>query len=219
MAGDPLLTGLVLILAFIGYVACVMRARWITLGLTLCLALLTWELSPPGGDTAFYWLGVGVAVLLAVWVAHLPVLRAPPVTAPARAPLPRQDQSNRVVEDGTNVIYWDGDADLHSLILVTDALSKRGLEPMIFLDASTRHHLQDPSLDQHAFADALGLPPAQITICPAGTEADAFIGKYAKSEGLPIVSNDRFGDRAQQAKGIKRIKGVVTDGKVVFEGF
>lgn len=216
MTVQTLLTVLVLILAFIGYVACVMRMRWITLGLTLCCGLLMWQLSPPGGDTAFLWLGVGITLMVGFWVAHLPLLRPAPMTETAVTP---SKSSTRIVVDGTNVIYWDGDADLHSLVLVTDALCKRGLAPMIFLDASTRHHLQDPSLDQDGFADALGLPPAQIAICPAGTEADAFLIKYARAEGLPIVSNDRFGDRAQQVKTLKRIKGVVANGKVVFEGF
>lgn len=216
MTVQTLLTAIVVVLAFIGYVACVMRMRWITLGLTLCFALLMWELSPPGGDTAFRWLGTGITLMVGFWVAHLPALRAAPMTS---APAAKPRTNTRIVVDGTNVIYWDGDADLHSLVLVTDALCKRGLDPIIFLDASTRHHLKDPSLDQQGFAETLGLPPSQISICPAGTEADAFLIKYAKAEGLPIVSNDRFGDRAQQVKGIRRIKGVIANGKVVFEGF
>lgn len=217
MTAQTLLTVVVLVLAFVGYIACVMRARWITLGLTLGVALLIWDLSPPGGDTAFQWLGAGIVLIIGFWVAHLPILQSGSAPKPGRPPAP--ETGNRIVVDGTNVIYWDGDADLQSLVLVTDALCRRGFEPIIFLDASTRHHLKEPSLDQHAFADALGLPPDQITLCPAGTEADEFLIKYARAESLPIVSNDRFGDRAQQVKGIKRIRGVIAHGKAVFEGF
>lgn len=215
MTAYTLLLPVVMALTFIGYVACVMRARWITLALTLGLAAGVWQITPPGSDTAFQWLGAGIAVLAAFWVAHMPWVQPPAKPKASKSKTGQQ----QVVVDGTNVIYWNGDPDLDSLRIVVAALRKRGLTPMVFLDASTRHHLKQPDLDAGGFAKALGIKPPQITICPAGTEADAFIVKYAKTHRLPIVSNDRFGDRAQQVKGIKRINGVIAGGKVIFEGF
>lgn len=123
-----------------------------------------------------------------------------------------------VVIDGTNVMYWDGQADLHTLRVVVDKLQSKNLSPHVFLDASSRHHLGDKSLDQHSFAAALGLAPNQVTVCPAQTEADAFLLRFAKENNIPVVSNDRFGDRASLAKGLKLVKGVIAGGKPVLQG-
>jgi len=201
-------------LAFLRYVTCFVWARWITLGGTVVLAGWLWSGTPPTAETALYWVGALVLVLAALWCA-----RPFWTTRPASSTSAAKSNPNRIVVDGTNVMYWDGSPSLHSLRLAVDALVKRKLEPIVFLDASTRHHLNDKDLNAKGFARALGLKAHQITICPAGTEADEFLIKYARTEGLPIVSNDRFGDRAKQAKGVKRIRGVVANGKVVFEGF
>lgn len=88
----------------------------------------------------------------------------------------------------------------------------------MFLDASTRHHLGDKSLNETGFAKALGLTRNQVMVCPAQTEADAFLLKFAKENGFPVVSNDRFGDRAALAKGLKLVKGVMAGGKPVLQG-
>lgn len=218
MTTYDLLTNIVLALAFLGYVASLARARWITLGLTAALAAYIWQSDPATSATAHIWLISGVLVLLALWFAQM--FRG---LQPASKPTPSNPKRSKstapnVVVDGTNVIYWDGDPDLATLRAVVDALHARSLSPVVFFDASTRHHLKDTSLNTKGFARALGLNPDQINICPAGTEADAFLIKYARDAGVPIVSNDRFGDRAQQVKGIKRIKGVIAGGKPIFEG-
>jgi hypothetical protein len=156
-------------------------------------------------------LGVmGVAALVAIGLATRHRLRRP--KAPKRS-------ARRIVIDGTNVMYWDGGAaKLATLRCVVDDLTKRGFVPVVFLDASSRHHLKDKSLTESGFAKALGLPQKQVMVCPAGTEADEFILKFANQEALPILSNDRFGDRSALAKDIKTIKGVMTDGQPIFDG-
>ena len=136
---------------------------------------------------------------------------------PSKRTTPRTDQ-REIVIDGTNVMYWDGEADLRTLRSVVDKLVGKNMLPYVFLDASSRHHLGDTSLNTGSFAKALGLAQGQVTVCPTETDADAFILRFAKEHSLPVVSNDRFGDRTAQAKGLKLIKGVIARGKPIFHG-
>ena len=55
-------------------------------------------------------------------------------------------------------------------------------------------------------------------VCPARTEADSFILEFAQAQKLPIVSNDRFADRAALAEGLKLIKGGVAGGNLMLHG-
>ena len=214
MTPGVILTAATLALALVGYIRCLQVARAMTLGFTLVFAVGFGWLAPPDAESAIGWLGAGAAVLVAVWLSYL---------SPTPAPSPKAPKAGKagpdIAVDGTNVLFWDGEADLNTLRLVVDRLRDRGLIPQVFLDASTRHHLNAPALTPKDIATALGLPLAQVTQCPAGTEADAFLIAFAKAEGVPILSNDRFGDRAKQTKGIKRLTGVIANGKVIFNGF
>lgn len=195
-------------LAWLGYVACLRTYYWTTISLTVLVAgyfVAVVRINPEAKPSG---LGVvGVAALIAIGLATRRRLRRPKISA------------RRIVIDGTNVMHWDGGvAKLATLRCVVDELAKRGFVPVVFLDASSRHHLKDKSLTESGFAKALGLPQKQVMVCPAGTEADEFILKFANQEALPILSNDRFGDRSALAKDIKTIKGVMTDGQPIFDG-
>lgn len=213
---DVIRLGTVL-LAFVGYFACLARFGLITLILTAMFGAYLAQFYPLTGAYQPYWIGAVLLILtLALGarlgkardITHQPLIQ--------QAPLP---DGNEIVIDGTNVLYWDGEqAELSTLRLVVDDLRKRGFAPFVFLDASSRHHLNDTSLSEKSFADALGLPKDNVRVCPAKTEADAFILRFAREQGLPVVSNDRFGDRHQQIRGLKLIKGIIARGKPIFEG-
>ena len=204
----------ILLLAFIGYVTCLVRWLLPTLVLSTAMGLFLGRAAPFGPETQIYWIAAAIAVLLALGTAAQ-VSRSGSAEESAPIPMPEGDG---VVIDGTNVLFWDGEADLRVLRSVVDHLKEKGRAPYVFLDASSRHHLEDKALDDKAFAKRLGLPRNRVMVCPAGTEADVFILKFAREQGLAIVSNDRFGDRAQQKKGIKLIKGVFAGGKPILHG-
>ena len=219
MTPIEVLTPIILLLAFVGYVFCLSRIMWITLGLTAALAAYFSRGYPFDGANLFYW-GAAGGVVLTAWLAAM-VLR--PTDSASGTPLQKKKPKRKselpgVVIDGTNVMYWDGKADLRTLRVVVNKLRAKNLTPFVFLDASSRHHLGDKSLDQSGFAQVLGLKRNQVTVCPAQTEADAFLLKFAKDNNMPVVSNDRFGDRAALAKGLKLIKGVIVGGKPVLQG-
>jgi len=201
------------ILAFVGYVTCLSKLLWPSLFLTGGLAYVAWQVEPIATGNMLYWGAAAASVIVALLIAvYLPR----PST-----PLLKQERSataSDIVLDGTNVMYWDGDADLETLHRVVAYLIGKDRHPIVFLDASSRHHLDMPWLDEKGFAKALGLNRSQVMVCPAGTEADAFILKFAREHRLPVVSNDRFGDRAQQAKGLKLIKGGIAAGKPMLQG-
>lgn len=220
---DPLhiVAANILILSIIGYVTCLTRYYRITLALTAAaLAYLSAKI-PFDAKTMPYW---GAAIAIILITISIRFLNGP-IKNPARktrkdAPSKWQKYTGRqIVIDGTNVLYWDGEtARLDTLRSVVDYLRQRDINPIVFLDASSRHHLKDKSLTEKGFAQALGLPQVRVMVCPAGTEADVFILKFAKKEGLPILSNDRFGDRSKMAKGVKIVKGVMTGGRPILDG-
>lgn len=213
MTPDIVLKAMLLALAFVGYVACLRRFLWITLAVSGGVAAYAWHALPYAPDDLGVWIVAGLAAAVALRVA------VPQRANDSKAsPPPLRKNGPDVAIDGTNVMYWDGEADLRSLRLVVDLLRAKGMHPFVFLDASSRHHLKRPELDEAGFAKALGLKRNRVMVCPAGTEADAFILKFAKDEGMAVVSNDRFGDRAQQAKGIKLIKGGIANDKPMLHG-
>ncbi|KIN63015.1 RNase Zc3h12a domain containing protein [Sulfitobacter noctilucicola] len=215
MTPTDILTPIVLILAFVGFVWCLRVYLWVTIALTAVLAIFFAQQFSLDVITPFHWAGFAIVVIFALGaVSFLPERRVKAVKPGNKS----GGKGREVVIDGTNVMYWDGEADLNTLKSVVDFFLSRNTIPIVFLDASSRHHLGDKSLNEKGFAKALGLTRDRVMVCPAQTEADAFILKFAKEEGLPIVSNDRFGDRAQQAKGIKLIKGLFVRGKPILEG-
>lgn len=204
-----------LVLAFVGYVWFLARAMIATVLATAGIAFYVARDVPIDGTTAVYWAAAGAMFLVAFFAARF--MRASAAIDAPRPVRPRNGQKE-VIIDGTNVLFWDGDADLATLRCVVDYLRGKEVHPYVFLDASSRHHLKDKSLNKSGFAKALGMKKGRVMVCPAQSEADEFILKFAKDQGLPIISNDRFGDRAAQAKGIKMIKGIIARGKPVLQG-
>lgn len=218
MAPDHIIAAILLGLAFIGHIACLMCYFWVTLGVTAITFAYFGVVIPINVQTILYWVMAIIAAVAAITLASLYRRRR---TKPKRIRKSTNAKPNgrRIVIDGTNVMYWDDDTPLlDTLRTVVDYLAQREITPIVFLDASSRHHLKDTSLTERGFARALGIPRQQVMVCPAGTEADIFILKFAKREGLPILSNDRFGDRAKLAKGIKIVKGVMAAGRPILDG-
>lgn len=215
MTPTDVLSPAIFALAFYGYVRCLARHLWPTLLISAALAVLVMRINPFVQQQALNWIGAVFLVLLALICARLW-----PASQPATQPRKKPEQGQKeIVIDGTNVMYWeDNQPDLTTLRTVVAALMKRGYLPYVFLDASSRHHLRDKSLNESGFARALGLHIKRVIVCPASTEADEFLLRFARDQGLPVVSNDRFGDRKQIADNIKRVRGVIANGKPVFEG-
>ncbi len=151
----------------------------------------------------------GLAVILALVFAFL-----------QRGPRPRLEEARpQIAIDGTNVLFWRGDgAQLVTLRQVVDHLGQSGFDPVVFLDASSRHHIGDKSLNEQRFAAALGVSQERVMVCPAGTEADAFILEYANAQKLPVVSNDQFRDRPKEVRNIKLIKGLFVGDSLILKG-
>lgn len=145
------------------------------------------------------WIAVGIlGVLLLVVLGRLRT-RVRKVPAPAK---------RQIAVDGTNVLFWrDGVARLSTLKTVLTRLRRAGFDPVVFLDASSRHHLGDTSLNERKFAQSLELDTNRIMVVPKGTEADGFLLEYAGQNKLAIVSNDRFRDRPRAARNIRLVKG------------
>ncbi len=218
MAPIHIIVTIILGLALIGYITCLVRFYWATLIVTMgAVAYLSKEI-PVDAETIAYWGAAALTFAIALTIALI-LKSKNKAHRPAGATNPITPSGRRIVIDGTNVMYWDGEtAQLETLRSVVDYLKQRDISPIVFLDASSRHHLKDKSLTEKGFARALALPQKQVMVCPAGTEADVFILKFAKNEGLPILSNDRFGDRSNLAKGTKIVKGVITAGRPILDG-
>ena len=216
MTPQFILLPLMAALAFIGYARCFERMFLMTFMASTAFAVWVYSLHPPVPDSYPYWAGAGGLAGIAALLGLLSRRAGPQPEALAEEG--SKQSAADVVVDGTNVIFWNGDANLQTLRAVVDDLKGKGMMPFVFLDASTRHHLGDPSLDERSFARALGLKPNRVMVCPARTEADSFILEFAQAQELPIVSNDRFADRAELAEGLKLIKGGVAGGNLMLHG-
>ena len=153
-----------------------------------------------------------VALLGAVLLAAFIWLQRRKRQKPPRA-------ARRIAVDGTNVLFWrDNTARLDTLARVLRHLQKRGFAPVVFLDASSRHHVGDTSLNEARFAAELGLPEEHIKVCPARTEADGYILAFAQEHKLAVVSNDRFRDRPQGARNVRLVKGRFDGTRLILKG-
>jgi hypothetical protein len=95
------------------------------------------------------------------------------------------------VVDGANISYLEKTADgkpkVSNITAVRKALEEMKFDPIIIIDASLRHEVDDP--DQLE-----GLIESQkVRQAPAGTEADYFVLETAENEKGIVVSNDRYG--------------------------
>lgn len=154
--------------------------------------------------TALAILGV-VLLLVFLWLQR----------GPGKAP---RSSKRQIAVDGTNVMFWRNEtAQLATLQIVLKRLRHEGFDPVVFLDASSRHHVGDKSLNERKFAQVLGLTENRIMVVPKGTEADAFILEYAGAQKLAVVSNDRFRDRPREARNIRLVKGRFEGNRLVLK--
>ncbi len=109
--------------------------------------------------------------------------------------LPRADLAPLILVDGSNVAFGgNGIPRLRNLVLVLRQLKAQGLRVVTLVDASLRHHIDDPDgLEEMIRSE-------QVYQVPAGRTGDEFLtqlGTLAKRKGedLCILTNDRFPDK------------------------
>jgi hypothetical protein len=100
------------------------------------------------------------------------------------------------VIDGANVALQErtheGKARMESLMKMRSTLEERGYRPIIIVDASLRHDIDDRRQFEHMEDDGV------IYQSPAGTQADYFVLRTAEEQNAIVVSNDRFKDYRDQ---------------------
>ncbi|MEM6938999.1 MAG: hypothetical protein AAF943_00980 [Pseudomonadota bacterium] len=218
MAPTVILTPVIALLAFMGYVWLLSCRFWIAIVLTLVLSYLVWASTPYDPEQIVYWgagTGLFAAAILAMsllpkresYVIEFRKMKNSKIT-------PKRD----IIVDGTNVIFWDGRPSLASLRLVVDYLQAKGFMPYVFLDGTSRHLIRDNVLDEAGYAKALGLKKERVMLCPDRTEADEFIMGFARDHGLAVVSNDYFEDTSEAGYEVRFFKGILADGHPVLQG-
>lgn len=127
----------------------------------------------------------------------------------------RQDRSNVVLVDGSNVAHSsEGEAArLANIIAVRDKLVEEGLEPIIVVDAALRHQIDD----ERGFERLV--EGGTIRQAPAGTDADYFLLEFAEEFDASIVTNDRFRDRIDKYPELRNrlVRYMVVGEEVVLE--
>ena len=127
----------------------------------------------------------------------------------------RQDRSNIVLVDGSNVAHSsEGDAArLANIIAVRDKLIEEGLDPIIVVDAALRHQIDD----ERGFERLV--EGGTIRQAPAGTDADYFLLEFAEEFDASIVTNDRFRDRIEKYPELRNrlVRYMVVGEEVVLE--
>jgi hypothetical protein len=100
------------------------------------------------------------------------------------------------IVDGSNIAYLElsnnGSPKVSNLIAVRNELKQRGYDPVIIVDASLRHEIDDPGKLESM------IDSQQVRQAPAGTDADYFIVKMAEEHKAAIVSNDRYNDYSHE---------------------
>jgi len=98
--------------------------------------------------------------------------------------------SRTVVVDGANVAYAElsdeGVPKVSNLVAIYQVLERRGYDPIVILDASLRHEVDDP----RQLEGLLAHPPYRQA--PAGTDADYFVLETADRLDGYVISNDEF---------------------------
>lgn len=93
------------------------------------------------------------------------------------------------VVDGANVAYEaasPGPPRVSTIVAMRTTLIEQGFDPIVIIDASLRHEIDDPEQ-----LEAL-LDERKLLQAPADTTADYFVLKVAEEHDAVVVSNDRF---------------------------
>lgn len=121
----------------------------------------------------------------------------------------------RVLVDASNVAHATegGEARLANIRLVQEKLREEGLDPVVVADAALRHQIDDKPRYEQMIEDGV------VHQAPAGTDADYFILSFAREMRVPILTNDRFRDRAMDFPDERDriIRFMIVDGEVVLE--
>jgi hypothetical protein len=119
-----------------------------------------------------------------------------------------------IVVDGANVAFAErlqtDKPKMSNLVAMRQLLEARGYTPIIIVDASLRHVIDDP---------------AQLTVCiqdqsirqtPACTDADYFVLKTSEENHAQIVTNDEYQEYRKQFPwiGDRRVPFMIINGKV-----
>lgn len=110
------------------------------------------------------------------------------VVLPVASNVNHTQQRAVAVVDGANVAYEAAGErpKVSHLLAMRKELEEEGFDPVIILDASLRHEIDDP--DQ---LEAL-LDQGVVLQAPADTSADYFVLKLAGENDAVVVSNDQF---------------------------
>lgn len=117
------------------------------------------------------------------------------------------------VVDGANVAHSapsDGDPRISNIVAMRKALIDEGYDPVIVVDATLRHEIDDPEQ-----LEAL-LDSEKIRQAPAGTDADYFVLEIADGNDAVVISNDLFEDYEDEYPWIeqRRIPFMIVRGEV-----
>jgi len=108
---------------------------------------------------------------------------------------PSPKGSREMVVDGSNALYGGGaDATpkVKNLELVIKELKNAGWKPVVYVDASRKHDVDDRAKLRTMIAAGV------VRDIPAGTPADYWILQYATKHGCKVLSNDLFADWAEK---------------------
>jgi hypothetical protein len=98
--------------------------------------------------------------------------------------------SNVILVDGANVAWAEQTKDdkpkVSNIVAMRQTLEKEGYDPIIIIDASLRHDIDDPNQ-----LEAL-IDNQHVRQSPAGAEADFFVLETAQQQNARVVSNDTF---------------------------
>lgn len=146
----------------------------------------------------------------------MPASRRPASAAGTdRQQAPTSEDERRVLVDASNVAHATegGEARLANIRLVEEKLAEEGLEAVIVADAALRHQIDDKARFEQMVEEG------KVHQAPAGTDADYFILSFAREMGAPILTNDRFRDRAEEfaEERDRTIRFMIVDGEVVLE--
>ena len=189
----------------------------------VCLALagvLAALLVPGASDLLL----IALPVLAAALIVLLRALRRRPAEERRRSGrLGRPATGRFVVVDGSNVMHWRGNGpEIQPLLDVIAELGRRGTTPGVVFDANAGYRLEGRYRHDHAMAQRLGLPEAQVMVVPKGEVADAWILAAARDLGAKVVTNDRYRDWAEAhpevAEPGQLIRGGYRDGRLWLDG-
>lgn len=110
--------------------------------------------------------------------------------------------SDLICVDGSNVAWEAPTSDrrprVGNIMAVSRLLEALGFSPLVIVDASLKHHADDPEQLEALFN------AGRILQAPSGTVADWFLLRTAQQHDAQVVSNDEFEQYRAEFDWIKR---------------